>query len=123
MAGTRKTVEDGNDLQAIDQALRAARDETTRPSLVLVRTHIGYGSPDKQDTFEAHGSPLGEEEVKRTKQRLGWPAEPTFFLYLSRLWLVFASPLVKEKIRGGMEPEDSPLMRKNFLTWRESSKK
>jgi transketolase len=75
-----QTVEDGNDLQAIDQALRAARDETTRPSLVLVRTHIGYGSPGKQDTFEAHGSPLGEDEVKRTKQRLGWPAEPPFFL-------------------------------------------
>ena len=75
-----QTVEDGNDLQAIDQALRAARDETTRPSLVLVRTHIGYGSPGKQDTFEAHGSPLGEDEVKRTKQRLGWPAEPLFFL-------------------------------------------
>jgi transketolase len=73
-------VEDGNDLQAIDQALRAARDETTRPSLVLVRTHIGYGSPGKQDTFEAHGAPLGAEEVKRTKQRLGWPAEPPFFL-------------------------------------------
>ena len=75
-----QTVEDGNDLQAIDQALRAARDETTRPSLVLVRTHIGYGSPGKQDTFEAHGSPLGEDEVKRTKQRLSWPAEPPFFL-------------------------------------------
>jgi transketolase len=73
-------VEDGNDLQAIDQALRAARNETTRPSLVLVRTHIGYGSPGKQDTFEAHGAPLGAEEVKRTKQRLGWPAEPPFFL-------------------------------------------
>lgn len=75
-----QTVEDGNDLQAIAQALRAARDETTRPSLVLVRTHIGYGSPGKQDTFEAHGSPLGEDEVKRTKQRLGWPAEPSFLL-------------------------------------------
>ena len=73
-------VEDGNDLQAIDQALRSARNETTRPSLVLVRTHIGYGSPGKQDTFEAHGSPLGAEEVKRTKQKLGWPAEPPFFV-------------------------------------------
>ena len=64
-----QTVEDGNDLEAIDQALRAARNETARPSLVLLRTHIGYGSPGKQDTFEAHGSPLGAEEVKRTKQR------------------------------------------------------
>jgi len=75
-----QNVEDGTDLEAIDQALRAARNETTRPSLVLVHTHIGYGSPGKQDTFEAHGSPLGGEEVKRTKQKLGWPAEPTFFL-------------------------------------------
>jgi transketolase len=75
-----QNVEDGNDLRAIDQALRAARNETARPSLILVRTHIGYGSPGKQDTFEAHGSPLGAEEVKRTKQKLGWPAEPPFFV-------------------------------------------
>ena len=74
------TLEDGNDVAAIDGALRAARNETTRPSLILVRTHIGYGSPGKQDTFEAHGSPLGAEEVKRTKQKLGWPAEPPFFV-------------------------------------------
>ena len=75
-----QTVEDGNDLEAIDGALSAARSETGRPSLVLVRTHIGYGSPGKQDTFEAHGSPLGTEEVKRTKQKLGWPAEPLFLV-------------------------------------------
>ena len=73
-------VEDGNDLQAIDQALRAARNETTRPSLILVRTHIGYGSPGKQDTFEAHGSPLGQAEAKLTKQKLGWPLEPPFLV-------------------------------------------
>jgi transketolase len=75
-----QTVEDGNDLQAIAQALQAARDETERPSLILVRTHIGYGSPHKQDTFEAHGSPLGEEEVKLTKENLGWPVEPPFYV-------------------------------------------
>jgi transketolase len=75
-----QTVEDGNDLEAIDRALRAARSETARPSLVLLRTHIGYGSPGKQDTFEAHGSPLGSEEVKRTKQKLGWPLEPPFLI-------------------------------------------
>ena len=75
-----QTVEDGNDLEAIDKALRAARNETARPSLVLLRTHIGYGSPGKQDTFEAHGSPLGAEEVKRTKQNLGWPLEPPFLI-------------------------------------------
>jgi transketolase len=71
-------VEDGNDLEAIDLALRVARSETRRPSLILVRTHLGFGSPNKQDTFEAHGSPLGVEEVKLTKQNLGWPVEPLF---------------------------------------------
>ena len=73
-----QSVEDGNDVEAIDLALRAARSETRRPSLILVRTHLGFGSPDKQDTFEAHGSPLGVEEVKLTKQNLGWPVEPLF---------------------------------------------
>jgi len=75
-----QSVEDGNDLAAIERALEAARNETGRPSLILVRTHIGYGSPNKQDTFEAHGSPLGEEEVRLTKENLGWPVEPPFFV-------------------------------------------
>jgi transketolase len=75
-----QTVENGNDLEAIDRALRAAQAEGERPSLILVRTHIGYGSPHKQDTFEAHGSPLGEEEVKSTKQALGWPLDPPFYI-------------------------------------------
>lgn len=74
------TIDDGNDVEAIDRALRAARNETDRPSLILVRTHLGYGSPNKQDTYEAHGSPLGEEEVKLTKQNLGWPVEPPFLV-------------------------------------------
>ena len=73
-------VEDGNDLEALDQAIRAAQAETDRPSLILVRTHIGYGSPNKQDTTSAHGSPLGEEEVKLTKENLGWPVEPAFLV-------------------------------------------
>ena len=75
-----QSVDDGNDLEAIDRAIRAARQETERPSLILMRTHIGYGSPHKQDTFAAHGSPLGEEEVKLTKENLGWPVEPPFFV-------------------------------------------
>jgi transketolase len=74
------SVADGNDLPAIDAALQAARAETARPSLILVRTHIGYGSPHKQDSFEAHGSPLGTEEVRLTKQALGWPLEPSFLI-------------------------------------------
>ncbi len=74
------SVPDGNDVAAIDAALRAARAETARPSLILVRTHIGYGSPNKHDTFEAHGSPLGADEVRLTKQNLGWPTEPPFLI-------------------------------------------
>ena len=73
-------VADGNDLVAIDAALQSARAETTRPSLILVRTHIGYGSPNKHDSFEAHGSPLGVDEVRLTKQNLGWPVEPPFLI-------------------------------------------
>ena len=75
-----QTIDDGNDLAAIDRALQAARDETTRPSLIAVRTHLGYGSPHKHDSFEAHGSPLGEDEVRLTKQNLGWPTEPPFYI-------------------------------------------
>jgi transketolase len=75
-----QTVENGNDLESIDYALRAAQAENERPSLILVRTHLGYGSPNKQDTFEAHGSPLGNEEVKLTKQALGWPLDPPFYI-------------------------------------------
>jgi transketolase len=71
-------VADGNDLGALDAALAAARRVADRPSLVMVRTHIGYGSPHKQDTAEAHGAPLGEDEVKLTKQRLGWPSLEPF---------------------------------------------
>jgi transketolase len=73
-----QSIEDGNDIAAIERALGAARDEVARPSLILVRTHLGYGSPHKQDTFEAHGSPLGAEEVRATKENLGWPTQPPF---------------------------------------------
>ncbi len=71
-------VEDGNDLPAIDSALAAAAAETARPTLIRVRTRIGFGSPNKQDSSAAHGAPLGEEEVRLTKDNLGWPHEPTF---------------------------------------------
>lgn len=75
-----QTIKDGNDLNAIDKAIRAAQKERNKPSIILVRTHIGYGSPNKQDTFEAHGSPLGEEEVKLTRKNLGWPVAPPFYI-------------------------------------------
>jgi len=70
----------GNDVKAVAAALDQARKETRRPSFIRVRTHIGFGSPHKQDTGEVHGSPLGEEEVKLTKENLGWPLEPTFLI-------------------------------------------
>src|SRR5262249_11832652 len=70
----------GNDLEAVDKAIRVAQQEKERPSLIIVRTHIAYGSPNKQDTAAAHGEPLGEEEVKLTKQNLGWPFEPAFYI-------------------------------------------
>jgi transketolase len=75
-----QSIDDGNDVDAIDRAIRAAQQETERPSLILVRTHIGYGSPHKQDTFAAHGSPLGEDEVTLTKEKLGWPVDPPFLV-------------------------------------------
>jgi len=72
-------VADGNDLAAIDAALRAARAEAARPTLIRVRTHIGYGSP-AQDSFKVHGSPLGADDVRKTKQKLGWPKDPDFLI-------------------------------------------
>lgn len=73
-------VADGNDLPAIEAAIQRARADESRPSLICVRTHIGYGSPHKQDTFEAHGAPLGVEEVRLTRQQLGWPFEQPFYV-------------------------------------------
>ncbi len=73
-------VADGNDLAAIANALESAQNETGRPSLIAVRTSIGFGSPNRQDTAKAHGEPLGDEERKLTKENLGWPLEPTFHI-------------------------------------------
>jgi transketolase len=72
-------VEDGNDLEAIERAIEAARSND-RPSLIAVRTHIGYGSPNKQDTQKAHGSPLGEDEVRLTKEHYGWDPDKHFYV-------------------------------------------
>ncbi|HSA55579.1 MAG TPA: transketolase [Gemmatimonadaceae bacterium] len=71
-------VTDGNDLDAIDAAIAAAREDTSRPSLIIVRTHIGYGSPNRQDTAKAHGEPLGSDEVELAKKNLGWTATEPF---------------------------------------------
>ena len=75
-----RTVMDGNDTEEVGKAIREAQQEERRPSLILVRTHIGYGSPKKQDNFSAHGSPLGEEELQATKKALGWPTMDKFYL-------------------------------------------
>ncbi|HYX81874.1 MAG TPA: transketolase [Gemmatimonadales bacterium] len=71
---------DGNDLNAIDAAIIQAKRTSDRPSLIIMRTHIGWGSPHKQDTAEAHGAPLGADEVKATKQNLGWPSLEPFYV-------------------------------------------
>ncbi|OYV68466.1 MAG: transketolase, partial [Gemmatimonadetes bacterium 21-71-4] len=73
-------VADVNDLAALDAAFAAAKAETARPSLIVVRTHIAWGSPHKQDTAEAHGSPLGAEEIALTKAAYGWPPDRSFFV-------------------------------------------
>ena len=73
------TVADGNDIAAINAAIDKARADTARPSLILVRTQIGFGSPE-QGSFKAHGSPLGVEDVKKTKEKLGWPVQPDFLI-------------------------------------------
>ncbi|MFQ5504034.1 MAG: transketolase, partial [Planctomycetota bacterium] len=75
-----ETVEDGNDLQALDDAIEAARAELVKPSLIIVKTHIAYGSPNKQDSADAHGAPLGEQEVELTRENLGWQWSEEFYV-------------------------------------------
>jgi transketolase len=71
-------VDDGNDIDAIDAAISAAKAETSRPSLIMVRSVLGYGAPNKQGTFKAHGSPLGPDELRAAKENLGWPTDAAF---------------------------------------------
>lgn len=72
-------VKDGNDVDDIARAIQTAREDPNRPSLIIVPTHIGYGSP-KQDSEESHGAPLGPEAVEAAKRNLGWPLEPSFYI-------------------------------------------
>lgn len=88
-------VDDGNDLAALASAIDAAVAEQTRPSFIRVHTHIGYGAPNKQDTAEAHGAPLGADEVRAAKEALGWPVEPTFLIPERA-----ATPLLEAARRG-----------------------
>ncbi len=74
-----QTIENGNDLAAIENAISCARSVTGHPSLIVIHTHIGYGSP-LQDTYTVHGSPLGEKNVALTKNKFGWPEQPQFYI-------------------------------------------
>jgi len=71
---------DGNDLDAIDGALKRAKREKNRPTIIKLRTHIAFGCPHLQDTAKAHGAPLGQDEIKLTKQKFGWDGERTFYV-------------------------------------------
>jgi len=71
---------DGNDLEAIEKALKKAKQQKGRPTIIKLRTHIAYGSPNKQDTAGAHGSPLGEDEIRLIKEKFGWDPERTFYV-------------------------------------------
>ena len=73
-------VSDVNDLAELDRAIREAQQETQRPSLIITNSHIGYGAPHKQDTAEAHGEPLGAEEIRLTKINYGWPPDAQFLV-------------------------------------------
>lgn len=75
-----QVIEDETDLEALDTALRAARAETDRPSLIALRTTIGWGSPNKSGTSDAHGAPLGEDEIRLTKEALGYPSQEPFWV-------------------------------------------
>lgn len=75
-----RTVIDGNDTEEVAKAIKAAQRERRRPSLILLHTHIGFGSPKKQDNFSAHGNPLGEDELQASKKALGWPTMDKFYL-------------------------------------------
>jgi transketolase len=100
---------DGNDPEAVEAAIRAAREETARPSLVICRTHIAFGAPTKQDTAAAHGEPLGAEELAGARERLGWPyAEPFTVPPEVRRWAA-------ETVRGGAEAQAA--WRTTFRDW------
>jgi transketolase len=75
-----RAVADGNDTEDVARAIQEAQAEDRRPSLILAHTHIGYGSPNKQDNFSSHGNPLGEDELQATKKALGWPTMDKFYL-------------------------------------------
>jgi transketolase len=101
----------GNDLDAISDAFTAASSETDRPSIILLRTHIGYGSPNKQDTADAHGSPLGAKEIALTKKFYGWPEDAEFLVPED-----VRSHMLTAKTKGTALEED---WEKEFNAWKQ----
>ena len=94
------SVEDGNDTGELRRALEEAQEEKNRPSLIRLRTTIGFGAPKKQDTSSAHGSPLGAEELKAAKENLGWPLDPPLFVPVDVLDFFRQAAFEKAKKHG-----------------------
>jgi len=105
-----RQVDDGNDLNAIYKAVIEAKEETDKPSLIMLRTHIAFGSPNKQDTSDAHGAPLGEEEIRLTKRNLGCPEDISFWVPEQVL------DIFKKYTSGGNEAESNWLKRFDIYT-------
>ena len=108
---------DGNDLDALSAAIKNAQKETNRPSLIKVRTHIGYGSPNKADTASAHGSPLGEDEVRLVKKHFGFDPDKNFEVPDEVLnYYREAGKKGIKKNRSGMNC--TAAIKKNIQSWR-----
>lgn len=103
---------EGDDLKGVEKAIAAAKKEKDRPSIILVRTHIGCCSPNKQDTADVHGSPLGEEELKLTKEKIGWPNK-TFFIPKEALGHMRKAVLTGKKLEGSWNALFSRYSKKN----------
>jgi transketolase len=106
-------IKDGNDIKAVLKAIKKAKNETERPSLIILRTHIAYGSPNKQDSSDAHGAPLGEEEIILTKKKLGWPEDRMFYVPEEALKL-FRSCIEKGRKAESMWQEYFASYRKEY---------
>lgn len=105
---------DGMDVGAVDAALGAARADEHRPSLIVARTHIGFGSPNKHDTFEAHGEPLGKDEVRLTKRAYGWPEDAEFYVPEEA-----QREFAKVRVRGAAQRSDWQLVMDEYRTAQE----
>jgi transketolase len=105
---------DGHDHEQIAEAIRNAQKENEKPSLIIAHTHIGYGSPNKQNSASAHGAPLGEEELRLTKKALGFPEEKSFFVP-DEVKVVFT------KYTAGLK-EKHREWQKRFISWKEENK-